>query len=340
MAFGLLGSIIPQINRNEVFYTSEISNVAFGKVSISNKNYNPAKIRLGITEDDINIEYLEYNRFINYGETFESETIYVGNGQKLVARSNDSNVNFLFYGETVNEGGNPNISGLLSSVVSTNTQKKVLYTAPANSNVLVTLSVCNLGSIPSKARIGLSNAGLNSFDSTEYLEYDVEIGPNQTYTRTDIKLNQNQTIICSSSEDSNINFVCHGRYFYGSLSNDLNVTGDARINGNLGIGTNYRSIEFSQTVAAPGAPGTSSYTFTVPTTSAVPGETIFSFIGSGGGGNTASLDLTQLKELNNTPVGGRGTFPNGPDVLAINVYTTSGSQFTGSLVLRWGEAQA
>lgn len=105
-------------------------------------------------------------------------------------------------------------------------------------------------------------------------------------------------------------------------------------------GTNYRSIEFSQTVAAPGAPGTSSYTFTVPTTSAVPGETIFSFIGSGGGGNTASLDLTQLKELNNTPVGGRGTFPNGPDVLAINVYTTSGSQFTGSLVLRWGEAQA
>lgn len=240
MAFGLLGSIIPQINRNEVFYTSEISNVAFGKVSISNKNYNPAKIRLGITEDDINIEYLEYNRFINYGETFESETIYVGNGQKLVARSNDSNVNFLFYGETVNEGGNPNISGLLSSVVSTNTQKKVLYTAPANSNVLVTLSVCNLGSIPSKARIGLSNAGLNSFDSTEYLEYDVEIGPNQTYTRTDIKLNQNQTIICSSSEDSNINFVCHGRYFYGSLSNDLNVTGDARINGNLGIGTNGR----------------------------------------------------------------------------------------------------
>jgi hypothetical protein len=43
--------------------------------------------------------------------------------------------------------------------------------------------------------------------------------------------------VCSSSENSNINFVCHGRYLYGSLGNDLTVLGDARINGNLGIGT-------------------------------------------------------------------------------------------------------
>jgi hypothetical protein len=105
-------------------------------------------------------------------------------------------------------------------------------------------------------------------------------------------------------------------------------------------GTNYRFIEFSQTVSAPGAPGNSSYTFSEPVNAAIPGETVFSFIGSGGGGNTASLDLSQLKELNNTPLGGRGTFPNGPDVLALNVYTTTGSPFTGSLVLRWGEAQA
>jgi len=105
-------------------------------------------------------------------------------------------------------------------------------------------------------------------------------------------------------------------------------------------GFTYRAIEFSQTVSAPGAPGNTTYTFTEPTTAANPGETVFSFIGSGGGGNTASLDLTSLKELNNTPIGGRGTFPNGPDVLALNVYATSGSPFTGSLVLRWSEAQA
>jgi hypothetical protein len=108
-----------------------------------------------------------------------------------------------------------------------------------------------------------------------------------------------------------------------------------------GIFTNplHRFIQFSQPVN-PGSAGSTTYTFTAIATAAVPGETVFSFVGNGGGGNNAALDLTQLKELNNTPLGGRGTFPNGPDVLAINVYTTSGSQFTGSLVLRWGEAQA
>ena len=104
-------------------------------------------------------------------------------------------------------------------------------------------------------------------------------------------------------------------------------------------GTVYRYVQFSQAVV-PGPAGISSYTFTAIATAATPGETVFSFVGNGGGGNNASLDLSQLKELNNTPLGGRGTFPNGPDVLAINIYTTLGSAFTGNLVLRWGEAQA
>jgi hypothetical protein len=73
-------------------------------------------------------------------------------------------------------------------------------------------------------------------------------------------------------------------------------------------------------------------------TYASPGETVFSFISSP---NTKdSLDLSTFKELTNTPIGGRGTFPNGPDVLFINVYLTQGSPVLASLVLRWGEAQA
>jgi hypothetical protein len=238
MAFGLLGSIIPQVNRNEVFYTASPSELTIGKVSISSKNYNPVKIRLGITEDDINIEYLVYNRYVNYGETFETELIHLGNNQKLVARSTDPNVNFLFYGETFSDTTNPVKSGLLNSVLSTNLHKKVLYTVPGSASAIVTISVCNLDSQPGRARIGISNAGINAFDSSEYLEYDVEIGPNQTYTRTEVKLFSGQTLICSSSDDSNINFACHGRLTYGAVSSDdLIVAGDARINGTLGIGT-------------------------------------------------------------------------------------------------------
>ena len=83
-------------------------------------------------------------------------------------------------------------------------------------------------------------------------------------------------------------------------------------------------------------------------TAAIPGETIFSFISSPQ--NKDSLDLSPLKELVNTPLGGRGCFPNGPDVLMVNVYLTQGIAATTSssaaasllsnLVLRWGEAQA
>ena len=91
----------------------------------------------------------------------------------------------------------------------------------------------------------------------------------------------------------------------------------------------------SPTVGA--LPTGSGVTFT-RNTYALPGETVFSFI-AGQSGREA-LDLTPLKELTNTPLGGRGTFPNGPDVLFINVYLTQGAPINANLVLRWGEAQA
>ena len=71
---------------------------------------------------------------------------------------------------------------------------------------------------------------------------------------------------------------------------------------------------------------------------ALPGEQVFSFITNPG--NTDKLDLTSLKELTATTIGGRGTFPNGPDVLAINIYKVSGTATPVNLILRWGEAQA
>ena len=71
---------------------------------------------------------------------------------------------------------------------------------------------------------------------------------------------------------------------------------------------------------------------------ALPGETVFSFITNPG--ETSSLNLSDLKELTNTTLGGRGTYPNGPDVLAINVYKTGGTATVANLILRWGEAQA
>jgi hypothetical protein len=71
---------------------------------------------------------------------------------------------------------------------------------------------------------------------------------------------------------------------------------------------------------------------------ALPGEQIFSFIANPG--DQSTLDLSELKELTTTAIGGRGAFPNGPDVLAINVYKVSGPAVSANIILRWSEAQA
>ena len=79
-------------------------------------------------------------------------------------------------------------------------------------------------------------------------------------------------------------------------------------------------------------------TFTFGSNFAAPGETVFSFISNPGESNVLTLET--LKELTSTTLGGRGAFPNGADVLAINVLKVSGNDVNVNLTLRWGEAQA
>jgi len=75
---------------------------------------------------------------------------------------------------------------------------------------------------------------------------------------------------------------------------------------------------------------------------ALPGEQVFAFAAQPSG--DATLDLNQLKELTNSPLGGSGAFPNGPDILAVNVRVSGGQVSTatviGAVLIRWSEAQA
>jgi hypothetical protein len=105
----------------------------------------------------------------------------------------------------------------------------------------------------------------------------------------------------------------------------------------LGVTTVIRAT-FTQTLSTSvSAAGTVTFQFGDPQF-ALPGEQVFSFLVQPGALNT--LSLAELKELTTTAIGGRGTFPNGPDVLAINIYKISGTAVNGSVILRWGEAQA
>jgi hypothetical protein len=72
-------------------------------------------------------------------------------------------------------------------------------------------------------------------------------------------------------------------------------------------------------------------------TFALPGEQVFAF--AAGPSADGTQDLTQLKELTNSPFGGVGAYPNGPDILAVNVRIVSGTA-NSTILLRWSEAQA
>jgi len=102
-------------------------------------------------------------------------------------------------------------------------------------------------------------------------------------------------------------------------------------------GTTVYRVTFTQTSNATISAGATP-TFQFGSAYALPGEQVFSFVSNPG--STDTLDLSGLKEMTSTAIGGRGTFPNGPDVLAINVYKVSGSNTPVNVILRWGEAQA
>jgi len=139
----------------------------------------------------------------------------------------------------------------------------------------------------------------------------------------------------------NTQFIVFNRSQVGGVQIGFSVSGSGVPGGTTVVNFfNFDSsrlyIQFSQSVN-PGSAGSTTYTFS-PQVAALPGEQVFSFVASPG--QRDELSLTTLKELTNTPIGGRGTFPNGPDVLAINAYLTGGSNVTSTIVLRWGEAQA
>ena len=105
-----------------------------------------------------------------------------------------------------------------------------------------------------------------------------------------------------------------------------------------GSGIEYYRVTFNNAFTGTVSPGDLfNFTFQQPPY-AQPGETVFSFIAQPG--ERSTLDLALLKELTNTTLGGRGTFPNGPDVLAINVYKTVGTSTSANIIVKWGEAQA
>lgn len=67
------------------------------------------------------------------------------------------------------------------------------------------------------------------------------------------------------------------------------------------------------------------------------GEVLFRFLSLSG---NSSFDLSNIKEVQNSIIGGDNTFPDGPEVLALVVANQNNQAATLDISLRWTEAQA
>jgi hypothetical protein len=97
---------------------------------------------------------------------------------------------------------------------------------------------------------------------------------------------------------------------------------------------------FGNTAATNNTVGTASPALTVGTYVAGTGERVFSTINNAGTQN--SIDLTGLKEICNSVIGGNNFFPDGPDTLLVQMTIPTGAPTITnySVNLFWGEAQA
>jgi hypothetical protein len=67
------------------------------------------------------------------------------------------------------------------------------------------------------------------------------------------------------------------------------------------------------------------------------GEILFQFLSTSG---TTTLDLREIKEVQNSIIGGDNTYPDGPEVVAFYVTNNNSQAASIDVVLKWTEAQA
>ena len=244
MAFGVLGSIIPQVSlqgppQKEILFVGIQSSLTVGKVSICNHSNDPARVQLGYYfEGDTTPNYFEFNRTIRYGETYETKDLHVAEGQKLFVLSDQNKTSFIFNGKSTIDVANNVRSGILTGLISSDKFSKLLYQSPVDAKSEVTLSIVNLGTLASKAKIGISSSNaVSGFTTSCYLEYDIDLTVDDTYVRPNIQLGRGESIVCSSDYGSTLSFTIHGSLDQTIETDDVDIAGNVRINNSLGIGT-------------------------------------------------------------------------------------------------------
>jgi hypothetical protein len=82
-----------------------------------------------------------------------------------------------------------------------------LYTVPASTFSIVTVSVCNRSNVPTNVRMALASTA--SPTNAEWIEYDAEIGAKGVLERTGIVMDAGKIIVVYSSV-ANVSAMVYG----------------------------------------------------------------------------------------------------------------------------------
>jgi hypothetical protein len=206
MASGSLGSLVPlNPGTNYSLYTSPSSTLVEGKVYITNRDSFPVKVRVAISTDTIQYlnssDYVVYDKKLNAGESYETESIYFSDGQTVIVKSDNTNVNFNLLGTEV--GITTNCGVLTATSITQTKLNESLYISP--SDIDLNIFACNKNPDPATIRIGIGT----EISSKNYIEYNYTLHPGDVYSKTNLKVGTNDVIFIKSS-NTNVNFVVCG----------------------------------------------------------------------------------------------------------------------------------
>jgi hypothetical protein len=103
------------------------------------------------------------------------------------------------------------MSILARAVQTTANTEQTLYTVPASTEALCTISVCNRGAIAATVRVALGASGDTAGQISGFIEYDVSIPPNGVLERNGILLSADEKIFVNSNTATAISYVVIGK---------------------------------------------------------------------------------------------------------------------------------
>ena len=236
--FGYLANVIPSATRtNSLLFTANAGELTEARVIVNHKNPYPTKIRIAVagasvsnTPDTLKNEYIYYNYFVDEGETFHSDSIYVADGQKIFVWTDRPDTNFILEGIT---SPLPTVgSGLLAHqhMAALTKQNHVLYSTGAGDEATVILYAVNQGSQTARLRVGVTDVGGN-ISPGGYYDYNVRVQGGQSYIRKTLRLSENQSLVVRT-DYGELSFIALGTFnFEVAAQTSLSLPGNLSVGG-------------------------------------------------------------------------------------------------------------